>query len=72
MGKKFRRNKKWYHNRGNSNQHDGGNLSEVELILVEKFLSDYRSLAYDIYNRRNGNHRLDTKQLNIREHTFPL
>lgn len=71
MGKNFRRNKKWYHNRGNSNQHDGGNLSEVELILVEKFLSDYRSLAYDIYNRRNGNHRLDTKQLNIREHTFP-
>ncbi|KAK1734671.1 hypothetical protein QTG54_014544 [Skeletonema marinoi] len=70
MGKnRRRRNKKWYHRR-NSNQDDGSNnnLSEVELILVEKFLSDYRSLAY---SRRNGSLHLDAKSLVVGEHMFP-
>mmetsp|Transcript_3975 Transcript_3975/g.6887 ORF Transcript_3975/g.6887 Transcript_3975/m.6887 type:complete len:686 (+) Transcript_3975:111-2168(+) len=73
MGKnRRRRNKKWYHRR-NSNQDDGSNnnLSEVELILVEKFLSDYRSLAYDVRSRRNGSLHLDAKSLVVGEHMFP-
>lgn len=68
-----RRNKKWYHrHRGNQDDSDGNNLSEVELILVKKYLSDYRSLAYDVRTRRNnGILQLDSKALIIGEHKFP-
>lgn len=39
---------------------------------MEKFLSEYRSLAYDIcYRRNSGNQSLDTKPWIIGEHTFP-
>ena len=69
-----RRNKKWHHHRS-SNQDNGGgaNLSEVELILVKKFLSSYRSLAYDVcHRRRDGILRLvDAKTLVIGDHIFP-
>jgi ribonuclease D len=74
MGKnRRRRNKKYYHHRS-SNQDDvgGNNLSEVELILVKKFLSDYRSLAYDIaFHRSDGVLRSDAKALVVGEHVFP-
>lgn len=69
-----RRNKKWYHrNRSNQDDSDSNNLSEVELILVKKFLSDYRSLAYDARTRRNdGILQSESKALVIGEHKFPL
>lgn len=71
MGKtRRRRNKKWYH-RQSSNQDDGNNLSEVELILVKKFLSDYRSLAYDARSRRKGILNSEAKALVVGEHIFP-
>ncbi|KAL7434803.1 hypothetical protein ACHAXM_004271 [Skeletonema potamos] len=74
MGKnRRRRNNRWHHHRS-SDQDDGvgNNLSEVDLILVEKFLSDYRSLAYDIVcHRRNGTPRTDAKPLVVGEHVFP-
>ena len=64
-----RRNKKWYHRQSSSNQDDSNNLSEVELILVKKFLSDYRSVAFDV---RNGSiQKLEAKALVVRKHTFP-
>lgn len=68
-----RRNKKWYHRqRSNQDDSDSNNLSEVDLILVKKFLSDYRSLAYDARTRRNnGILQLESKALVIGEHNFP-
>ena len=64
-----RRNKNWYRRR---NQDDDGNsnLSEVELILVQKFLSDYRLLAYNLRKRHNVPCSY-SKPLIIGEHTFP-
>ncbi len=73
MGKNRRkRNKKWYHRqRSNHDDGDNNNLSEVELILVKKFLVDYRSHAYDVRNRRSGILHLESKALVIGEHRFP-